>query len=356
MTQTLNDKIKQLSFYILLVFLFVLLFWQMAVFLPAILGAITFYALMRNNMHTLIERKWNYNLAAAVLILLSFLIVVVPLGLLLQMLYSKIGDIVKNADQFMASLTKFTDSLEKKTHMKLLSPENLQKGGGMVASFLPKMLSASFNGFTSVLLMYFMLYFMLIKSREIEDWLYEYIPFKDSNVRLLGVETKRLIISNALGVPLTALMQGVVGGLGYWLLGVPDPLFWFAITAIGSMFPFIGSALGYVPACIILFASGKTLNGTLLLAYGVVIIGLTDNVFRFLFQKKLGDVHPLVTVFGVIIGLNLFGFIGLIFGPILISIFILLIKIYMNEFVKKRTPTQNELDVHATPEPASPAT
>ncbi|HEU4608537.1 MAG TPA: hypothetical protein VFS31_10555, partial [Chitinophagaceae bacterium] len=76
----------------------------------------------------------------------------------------------------------------------------------------------------------------------------------------------------------------------------------------------------------------ETIRGVLMLVYGFGIIGTVDNLFRFWLQKKLGDVHPLITVFGVIAGINLFGFIGIIFGPILISLFLLLAKIYVNEF------------------------
>lgn len=80
-----------------------------------------------------------------------------------------------------------------------------------------------------------------------------------------------------------------------------------------------------------------------MLIYGFGIIGTVDNIFRFMLQKKMGDVHPLITVFGVIIGLNLFGFIGLIFGPILISMFILLVKVYMNEFTETRGSIKSDI-------------
>ena len=69
-----------------------------------------------------------------------------------------------------------------------------------------------------------------------------------------------------------------------------------------------------------------------MLIFGYGVIGTSDNIFRFWLQKKIGDVHPLITVFGVILGINLFGFIGLVFGPLLISVFILLIRIYRLEF------------------------
>ena len=67
--------------------------------------------------------------------------------------------------------------------------------------------------------------------------------------------------------------------------------------------------------------------------WGLIVIGLSDNVIRMILQKHLGDAHPLLTVFGVIVGLNMFGFLGLIFGPLIISLFLLLVKIYVKEFV-----------------------
>jgi predicted PurR-regulated permease PerM len=98
------------------------------------------------------------------------------------------------------------------------------------------------------------------------------------------------------------------------------------------MMPVVGATLAYVPVAILFFANGMNIKGVIMLVYGFGIISTIDSVFRFWLQKQIGDVHPLITAFGVIIGLSLFGFIGLIFGPILISIFILMIKIYVNEF------------------------
>jgi predicted PurR-regulated permease PerM len=77
-------------------------------------------------------------------------------------------------------------------------------------------------------------------------------------------------------------------------------------------------------------------KGIAMAVWGFGVIGLVDNLFRFLLNKKLGDIHPLITIFGVIVGIQLFGFIGLIFGPLLISMFLLLLKIYSSEFITKR--------------------
>ena len=131
------------------------------------------------------------------------------------------------------------------------------------------------------------------------------------------------------------LLQGVVGLLGYWIIGVDEPVFWFVVTAITALLPVVGAALAYVPLGLLSFASGEPSKGIFVLLYGFIVIGLVDNVFRFWFNKKYGDIHPLITVFGVIVGVSLFGFIGIIFGPILISLFILLLKIYTSEYAER---------------------
>ena len=80
------------------------------------------------------------------------------------------------------------------------------------------------------------------------------------------------------------------------------------------------------------YTTGHVTQAWIVLIFGIIVLGTVDNLVRLYIQKKWGDAHPLITIFGVIIGVNIFGFMGLIFGPILISLFILLVKIYMREF------------------------
>jgi len=340
-----NQRIRQLSFFAILVFLFIFLFLQMATFLPAFLGAITFYMLSRKSMKVLVEnRKWKKSLAALLILVISFLVVVVPITLMINILSGRIGTAISNSNQIVATVTDFIHKLEVRFHVSLLSSLNPGSLSGTVANALRRVLSATFNSLTSVLIMYFILYFMLIARKELEEWTYNFIPLKDENVTVLSKEMKSLVISNAIGIPLVAILQGIVGLIAYLFLVVNDVWFWFIFTCIASMLPFVGAALAYVPLSIILFANHQNWQAIAMLLYGFLIIGTVDNVFRFILQKKMGNVHPLITVFGVIIGLNIFGFIGLIFGPILISLFILLVKIYMNEFIEKRKPTVNQLE------------
>jgi len=165
-----------------------------------------------------------------------------------------------------------------------------------------------------------------------EAGLYDSVPLKDENILMLRKDLNGMVLSNAIGIPLIAIAQGVVAVIGYIIIGVEQPWFWFVVTCIAAMLPVVGAALAYIPIGILFFAQGDQTRGIILLLFGFLIIGTTDNLFRFWLQKKLGDVHPLITAFGVIIGVNLFGFIGLVFGPILISLFLLMIKVYVNEF------------------------
>lgn len=330
--------LRQISFFILLVALAYLLISRLTMFLPAFLGAVTFYVILRrwNNALTT-KRKMKRGLAATLLVVLAILIVAVPAYFFGNMVSGKIISIVHRSNEVLAAVTKFTDNIQSKYNIEILSKENINKAGGMIASAIPNVLGATFNTLTVLLMLYFILYFMLAQSKEMEAWLIRNIPLRDENVIWLGTELHGLVLNNAIGVPLIAVVQGITALIGYLIFGAPDPFFWFAITAFGSMLPVVGSAVGYVPLSILLFAQGPAWKGFAVLAWGLLIVGASDNVARFKLQKKLGDVHPLITVLGVILGINLFGFIGIIFGPILISLFLLLAQIYNNEFNSKQS-------------------
>ena len=347
-TQTFqeNNKIRQISFYLGLIVLGIFLFWQMAQFLPAFLAAIAIYILARKKMVYLVDKKkWRKSRAATLILTVSFLAIVVPIAFSINILSSKLGYAVGHSDQILNAITTFVETIEKKFGIEILTDNNLNNLKGSATKFITGIVKSTFNSITTIMLMYFILYFMLVSRKEMEKWLCRYIPLKLDNIHSLGNEMKSLVISNAIGIPLVAIVQAIVGLIAYIFLGVNDVWFWFVFTCIASMLPLVGSALAYVPLCIVLYVNHQNWQALVLLIYGVVIIGTVDNVFRFMLQKKMGDVHPLITVFGVIIGINLFGFVGLIFGPILISLFILLIKIYINEFVVTNTSAENELEV-----------
>lgn len=332
-----SNRLRQVFFIIIILLLGILLSWQLYSFLPALLGAITLYILLHGAMLYLTEkRKWRKGWTTILLMLVSFIVILLPVGLLINMLSSKVSYAIQHSSELVVALKKVVADTEAQLNMEILSDENINKLGDFIATSVPGIVGATFNSISTIFFMYFILYFMLMNARYMEDTLYEYIPLKDENVSRLGKEVNSMVVSNAVGIPLIAFAQGLVGLIGYLILGVKEPFFWFGVTCIAGMIPVVGAALAYVPLSILFFANGQNWQGVALLIFGFGIIGTIDNVLRFTLLKKLGNVHPLTTVFGVIIGLNLFGFIGLIFGPLLISLFMLLLRIYSSEFVTKQ--------------------
>ena len=337
-----QNRIRQVFFLVIIVLLGLLLFSELYTFLPALLGAVTLYIVMRKWMFYLTEKKkWRKGWTAALLMLLSMIVILLPIALLINMLSTKITFAIQHSDELVGSLKKIVTEIEQKFKIKITRDENINRLGDFIRSSIPKLLGATFNTLGTIFFMYFILYFMLVNGRKMEANIYEHIPLKDENAMMLGTEVKNMVLSNAVVIPVIAVLQGVVALIGYLIIGVNEPWFWFVVTCITAMLPVVGAALAYVPLAIIFFANGDTGKGIFMLIYGFGVIGTVDNIFRFTLARKIGNVHPLVTVFGVIIGLSVFGFIGLIFGPLLISLFLLLLKIYSSEFITKQRHAQH---------------
>lgn len=336
--QTIDTNLlRQIFFIVLILVLGIVLFLELWYFLSAFLGAVTFYVIMRQRMFYLTEKRgWRPGRAAWALMLLSFFVILVPIGLLANIMYSKISYVVTHSSDLLASLKATVDKLSREIGYELVKKDDINQLGSRLASLLPKILGVTLNTVALISTMYFILYFMLVNGRRMEDSLYEYIPLKDGNVELIGKEVKRMVISNTIAIPLIAIIQGLVGLAGYLIIGIKEPMVWFVATCVTAMLPIVGAALVYVPLTVMLFVQGETGKGIAMGIWGFGFIGLVDNLFRFILNKKIGDIHPLITIFGVIVGIQLFGFIGLIFGPLLISMFILLLKIYSNEFLVRR--------------------
>lgn len=151
-----NQKLRQLSFFVFLVFMFIFLFLQMSAFLPAFLGAITFYMILGKAMDYLVlKRKWKKGWAAALLLFASFLVVLVPIGFMVSILSSRIGEAIKHSNSIVTAITTFIRGLEQRFHVSLMTGDNANSISATVAKTLKDILSATFNSITSVLIMYF---------------------------------------------------------------------------------------------------------------------------------------------------------------------------------------------------------
>ncbi|PQJ78427.1 AI-2E family transporter [Polaribacter porphyrae] len=336
MSNVISPKIIRQVFVLLLILLFgFLIFGELIPYLTGILGAITIYVLLRKWMVFLVTKNWNPDIAAVFLMILSFIGILLPVSGIVFMLGNKVGEAVENSEQ-IAKLAKIQiDKFEEKFNFDLSTRINTSEVSSWISENLENFAGSTFNIFIAISLMYFLLYYMLTNRRELRNSLYEYIPISQKNLKIIGDEVQAMVRSNAIGIPLVAIAQGLIALIGFFIFGIENPFFWFTIVTVGSMIPFVGTLIGILPVFILTFSSGNTFAAWGIFLYGLIIVGSTDNIIRLFILKKIDDVHPLITLIGVIVGVPLFGFIGLIFGPLLISLFLVVVKIYKREFGAK---------------------
>jgi predicted PurR-regulated permease PerM len=267
--------------------------------------------------------------------LISFFGILIPIAGIVMLLGNKIGHAVKNSEEVIKAVKDQIGKAEELAGFDLNS--NIDTGAitGWISENLQGLVGGTFNAFIAIGLMYFLLYYMLTNRKTLRESLKEYIPMNRENLDEIGEEVQMMVRSNALGIPLVAVAQGIIALIGFWIFGVDNPFFWFVITTIGSMIPFVGTLLGILPLFIIALSTGDNFQAYGILLYGFIVVGSTDNIIRLYVLKKLDNVHPLITLIGVIVGVPIFGFIGLIFGPLLISLFIAMVRIYRREYGKE---------------------
>ena len=331
--KTINIKlIQQILVLLLIVVMGTLIFREMMPYLSGVLGAITIYVIMRKWMIKLVRKGWRPIFAATFLIVCSFIGILIPVIGIVMLLTNKIGNAVRNSEKVFDAFKTQLSALEEMIGYDLSSQIDVAAISSWLSENLQNVAGSTFHIIISIGIMYFLLYYMFTSKQTLRESLSELVPFSDENVVIIGNRIEAMVRSNALGIPLVAIAQGIIALIGFIIFGIPDPFFWFVIVTIGSMIPFVGTLIGILPVFILSLSAGNNIQAWGILAYGLVIVGSTDNIIRLFVLKKLENVHPLLTLIGVIVGVPLFGFIGLIFGPLLISLFLIVLQIYRNEY------------------------
>ncbi|MEP7238157.1 MAG: AI-2E family transporter [Ferruginibacter sp.] len=330
-----NERLRQIFILILILVMAVLLISQLTIFIPGLLGGVTLYILSRSLYFQLIfKRKWKRGWTAILFIFCYLAIIALPVYVSITLASPKISSIAENQEQIMNGIQSVSEKVKEKTGITLLSAESAKNIAQKVSTYIPRIINSTMVLLTNLIIMFFLLYYLLIQGPEMERYLSKVIPLKHENVTLLAGETKMMIRANALGIPIICIVQGAFAALGYWIFGVEDWGLWGFVTGVFAFFPLVGTMIIWVPLVGYLFIHGDNWAAIGLTIYSIVVTGNVDYIARLKLMKYMGDVHPVITVLGVIVGLNLFGFMGLIFGPLLISYFLIMVKIYINEFDK----------------------
>jgi predicted PurR-regulated permease PerM len=305
------------------------LLYALSSLFSSILGAVVLFTIFRPLYINLSEnRGWNRSLVALLIIFISLIVIVIPFLTLSIMVVGKISSInLKELpiDQWISKIDAFAGANLNQPHF---AEETLQKLATFATGLFPSILGSAANTILTLLVLYFILYFMFTQIREFEAGLLKYAPFREQHALKFANALRDSTYSNVLGQGIIALTQGVLLANGFWIFGIPDPIFWGVIAIFISFLPVVGAPTLCIPASIVLFAQGQNWQGVALLAYGLLFIGNIDNFLRMIINKRVANTHPIISIIGVFIGLPLFGILGLVFGPVLLSYFMLLLEIY----------------------------
>jgi predicted PurR-regulated permease PerM len=329
-----EDFVNRYIYAFFIMVLGIFLFLGLKEFFSAFLGSVVFYTLFKNFMFYLTrKKKFKKALAAVIIILISFLIVVLPVGTLFTVIFNKITAIAAQPQLISDSIGKLTESLDKLPFR--VSTDNLKVSAQRaITENAGKVLNSSLSILGSILMMYFFLFFLLTNTNRMEASIIYHLPFKRSKIMLFGRELYAQTTSNAIGVPLISLAQGLLAYISYRIAGLPEAGLWGILTGFASVIPLVGTAIIWIPVTLFLLAEDQLWQAIFVAGYSVVLMSNVDNLIRMVVSKKIGHVHPVTTVLGVILGLKFFGLPGLVFGPLIISYFIILLKLYFIAYIK----------------------
>jgi predicted PurR-regulated permease PerM len=304
----------------------------LAPYISGLLGAPVLYVLF-SPFHRALSRSMPRTLAAGFVILTAFLIIVLP-GIWL------IGMLVGQAQSVAASLvdspllarisTLRVGQFEVGPQIASIGKELITFLGGSALGFIGTATRFTLN----LLFTFFGLYYLLLHPNAVWRAVEPYIPFSRANVDILKQRFISLTYATVVGTGLIALVQGTIVGTGFWVTGLNDPVFWGVVTMVFGILPLVGAGLIWVPAAISLVLNGHAGRAIGLAILGIVVVANVENVIRPYVFKRYSEVHPMITLVGAVLGVSYFGLIGLLIGPLALSYFFELIRMYREEYLE----------------------
>jgi len=265
---SVKEQYRKYSLITIILGLGLLLFLKMTPFMGGILGACTIYIMVRDQMLYLTQKKKiRKSVTAIILLIEAILCFLVPLSLAVWLLISKLQTVNVDTATFVDTITNLADWIRRKTEYDLLSKENISS----IASILPGIGQFLMGGISSfavnLFVLVFVLYFMLIGGTKMEQYIYELLPFSDSNKKHVMNEINMIVRANAIGIPLLAIIQGAIATLGYYLFDAPSALLFGFLTCFATVIPIVGTTLVWFPLAAYMAISGDWPHAIGLLLY-----------------------------------------------------------------------------------------
>lgn len=298
--------------------------------------AVSFYPLYKK---IVIKFNGQKSLAAIFSVFLIFVFVITPISLafalLLQEAVGLYNSIAFNTgpSELVSGLNALIQKIDSFLPVGFTEP-NFDLGLytrdllSWVIGHFNSVFAVIFGGILNFFLMLITLYYLFIYGEEIKKGLVVWSPLPDKYDEEFA-ETLRFSIDSVLrGRILVSVAQGFFVGLGFYVFGVGSPVLWGFIGGLASLVPIIGTSIVIIPAAAFLLISHHIYAGIGLLIWGAIIVGLVDNFISIIFFKDKIKIHPLIVLFSILGGVEIFGPIGFLVGPVVVSAFLALIDIY----------------------------
>ncbi len=299
-------------------------------FFSGLLGAAVLYVIFVNPYRRL-ERVIKPGFAAAITLITALLVIALPLTWLVGVVIDQAPDALRGVQN--SSLFARVGELRIGD---LRVGAEIAKASGTITSWVSAQLFAFVGSATSAILnlvvAFFGLYYLLRSGHDLWGVIRGYIPFSYHTADALRDRFFSVTEATLLGTGVIAVIQGSLVGTGFWLVGLPDPLFWGTVTAFASILPVLGSALVWLPAVLVLLAENRYGAAAIMAVIGGVVASNIDNLIRPLVYRRVSNIHPMITLIGAFAGVKYFGLLGLLLGPLAIAYLFELLRFYREEY------------------------
>ena len=292
------------------------------------------------------------SIASSITVLLIFVVIIAPVSCLSIILIGelqKVGDYTNSGglDFFRELYDKIITSPQYEKISSLIGEhnmptadmimDNMKKIGTILVENLSIRITNIISAAINFLLMIFTLFFLFRDGPGFLNKVRDYMPFSDEQKSRLTKQVKDMVASTVYGGVTVAMIQGFLGGLAFYIIGFTSPVLWGIVMSIVSFIPLLGTLGVWGPAAIYLLMRGEYLTGIGLILYGTFVIGLVDNFLRPMLIGSRTKMPTIIIFFSVLGGIEAFGIIGLIMGPLIMAVFISVFEIFRH--VKGECPT-----------------
>lgn len=342
----MKNNLKMALALLIIIVLTVIIIYATLPYLNYIFGAFILFTIFRPLYQFLVKKvKIRKQIAAVLVIIVSIFVVLIPFYFLLSMIVSEIQQLILNQEAIIASIesgavfaTNFLSRLNIpfdmfQTKIEEKAMELASQAVNYTSLFILGSIQSLSRQSIGLLIMYFLLYYLF--TEEDSDFMRQVtvaVPFNEENTATLLNEFRRIVRTTLTASGAVALAQGGVLTIAFLFFNIQGAFLWGAIAAVLSFLPLVGAAFVWIPAVIVQFFQADYAAAIGILAAGL-FISVLDNFLRPMVQKTVGKIHPLLSLLGIVIGVSLFGLIGIVIGPLLLSYFILTVQMFSREYL-----------------------